>query len=76
MATEWATETARTLVTWYLADEPDFPVEGVIEELVANAAPHQIAELLLIMTTAVGDVFDDLQDFSQNIIEILGGSPQ
>lgn len=69
---KWARETARSLVTVYLDTEDDLDLEQMIADLLDTSSHERLGELLLVLVAALGDVFDDLQDYSQRIVSHLG----
>lgn len=64
-----ATETARRLVTAYLDD--DLNVHAAIREAVLTESAARVCRLVYMLVGAVGDTFDDLDDYSRHLIEGL-----
>lgn len=69
----WASETARSLVTVYLASDDDLDLDALLAELLDESSKEQLVDLMFTLVSALGDVFVDLQDYSHNVIHALGG---
>lgn len=65
-----ATETARRLVTCYLDD--DINVHEAIREVVSSESTARLCRVIYMLTGALGDTYDDLEDYSRHVIEALG----
>lgn len=69
---KWSRETARTLVTCYLADAPDLNLEDLVGDLLNGSTNEQMGELLYTLVSAVGEAFEGIDDFSQKVLNALG----
>lgn len=65
-----ATETARRLVTCYL--DPELNVHEAIREVVATESTTRLCRVIYMLAGALGDTYDDLEDYSRHVLEALG----